>query len=256
MTQTAEQEIAPPDYHLGKLAASTVAVLALGFVVFVLASTGVGAGFALVMGADGMSEFSKHFNDVALPLKDPVLLDFFAYLGFLVYGAPAAAMWIVWRVSGVGGFAERIAWRDWRGDRAFYGLALAAFAWGLAAGAVIEWLLPESRNWIFLPKSHLGLAASLVVVSMVGPVCEEMFFRGWLYTGMRGRLGFPATLALTSVLFAVIHWEPTHLYAVAVAPVGFILGYIRERYGSIKASALAHGLYNLLGWTIAYFIGA
>ena len=62
--------------------------------------------------------------------------------------------------------------------------------------------------------------------------------------------------AITSILFALMHYEHTHLYALAVFPVGVALGFVRERYASIKASAFFHGLYNLFSWVLIYLTTA
>ena len=97
------------------------------------------------------------------------------------------------------------------------------------------------RGFIKLYAEHLGLDPE--------PLIRDFME---IYTGLRPRLGFAWTLGITSALFALGHWEKTHLYAAAVLPVGLALGWVREKTGSTRATALFHALYNLTGWLLTY----
>jgi len=90
----------------------------------------------------------------------------------------------------------------------------------------------------------------------IGPLVEEMLFRGILLpVAMRG-LGVAGALALTSVPFALIHgpqysWSWQHILLLVFVSVAF--GMIRLRSGSTMASTLTHAAYNLMMFA-AYFI--
>ena len=79
---------------------------------------------------------------------------------------------------------------------------------------------------------------------LLGPLAEEVLFRGWMYTSLRAGFGVPVAVLVTSVLFALAHWESTHLYALAVFPVGLALAFVRERTGGIAGSFVFHACYN------------
>ena len=86
---------------------------------------------------------------------------------------------------------------------------------------------------------------------MLAPFTEELLFRGWIYTSLRFSFGlWPAVLASAAV-FGFAHYEDTHLYALAVFPVGIALALIRERTGSVKASMLFHAFNNLIAFCAA-----
>ena len=87
---------------------------------------------------------------------------------------------------------------------------------------------------------------------ILAPLSEELLFRGWLYTALRWRFGFSAAFWATSLLFAVAHWDSTHLYALAILPIGLVLGYVRERTGSTKATTLFHMIYNSSGFALTF----
>ena len=59
-----------------------------------------------------------------------------------------------------------------------------------------------------------------------------------------------ASVTISALLFALAHYERTHLYALAVLPVGLILGAARERAGTFWATASLHALYNFSGWLL------
>ena len=173
-------------------------------------------------------------------------------LGCVIYlaaiGALLTAAWLRNRPD----WREPVAWLAFRSSRSYWLLVAVGIAWGLAASAVVEHLLPAARDWFTLPSAPVAVISSFLLIVVLAPLAEELFFRGWLYTGLRPRLGFAWTLGITSALFALGHWEKTHLYAAAVLPVGLALGWVREKTGSTRATALFHALYNLTGWLLTY----
>ena len=62
-------------------------------------------------------------------------------------------------------------------------------------------------------------------------------------------------ILVSAILFALAHWESTHLYALAVFPVGLALGYVRQRADSIAASITLHSLYNGIAAVLLFVAG-
>jgi len=96
--------------------------------------------------------------------------------------------------------------------------------------------------------ANLPLAAAITMflyMSFIGPVCEEIIFRGLLW-GAVERQGWSrwAAFVLTTVIFAVSHLEPhrTWLLLVIAIPIG-IARLITRRLG---ASIVAHVMNNFL----------
>jgi membrane protease YdiL (CAAX protease family) len=96
-----------------------------------------------------------------------------------------------------------------------------------------------------LLAAHSPGQAALVIfaVSITPAICEEALFRGWLQRTIRRRASAVVSIAVTGVIFALFHMSP--LSIVALAFVGFYLGYLFERCGTLFASMTAHGIYNL-----------
>lgn len=86
-----------------------------------------------------------------------------------------------------------------------------------------------------------GLWYCLVVAVLLGPLAEELVFRGYLYGAAKQALGAGKALLLTSALFGLIHGVQ---YAVPIALLGLLFGWLRERSGGLAAPILAHVLHN------------
>jgi membrane protease YdiL (CAAX protease family) len=94
-----------------------------------------------------------------------------------------------------------------------------------------------------------------VLAVIAAPVGEELFFRGFLYRGLRRRfLMWPAAL-ISAAAFALIHVDPDALGAsvilvLALFPVGVGLALIYEKRQSVLAPMVAHATFNLIGITM------
>ncbi|MBN1793496.1 MAG: CPBP family intramembrane metalloprotease [Candidatus Omnitrophica bacterium] len=86
------------------------------------------------------------------------------------------------------------------------------------------------------------LTASFLFVIFLGPLVEEMFFRGFLYPALRARTGRLLGMMISAALFSALH---TNL--VGFAPIfilGMLLAFLYERTGSLFSSLSVHILHN------------
>ena len=95
------------------------------------------------------------------------------------------------------------------------------------------------------------LVAFFAVV--LGPVFEELLFRGFLLPLLQRALGAWLGILLAAAGFALLHgaqyqWSWKHLLLVGLAGAAF--GLARYKTGSTAAAALLHGGYNL-----TFFVG-
>lgn len=120
----------------------------------------------------------------------------------------------------------------------------AAFVWTRVVGednaqSAIGALVDNSR----MP---VGPAIALFVfVWLIGPICEEIIYRGLLWGALeRLKWGRWAVFWLTTVIFAVSHLEPlrTLLLLVIAIPIGLA----RLFSGRLGASIIAHQVNNFL----------
>ena len=172
------------------------------------------------------------------------LLTWALSLGCALYLAGIFAIWTMARLRAGPGWPLLVGWTPFRLDRIFWALLAGAMVYGPIASLLITHFNPAAKQMFALPVTPFGVAAGLFLVVVLAPLSEELLFRGWIYTALRWRFGFSAALWGSAVLFALAHWDPTHLYALAILPLGLVLGYLRERTGSTRATTLFHMIYN------------
>lgn len=85
--------------------------------------------------------------------------------------------------------------------------------------------------------------ASFTVVA-VAPFCEELFFRGFLFTGLSRRWGVAAGVIVSGSLFGAAHLLPQSF--VPIAGVGMVFAYCYYRSRNILSTMLAHVGFNSL----------
>jgi membrane protease YdiL (CAAX protease family) len=88
------------------------------------------------------------------------------------------------------------------------------------------------------------------------PVFEELFYRGFVFEGIRASwLGGWGAVVITALLWTLIHQEYDSLEFAAMFITGLMLGVARLRTGSVPLTIVMHMLHNLIGSAdIAWFV--
>jgi len=95
-----------------------------------------------------------------------------------------------------------------------------------------------------------GLLMALLLGGVLVPIAEEVFFRGFLYAGMRERWGTGWALVVSALIFALIHLTPGVLPPLFV--IGLLLAYLYERTDSLWPSILLHAVINSMAFISLY----
>ncbi|MEZ4386670.1 MAG: CPBP family intramembrane glutamic endopeptidase [Candidatus Krumholzibacteriia bacterium] len=142
---------------------------------------------------------------------------------------------------------------DLRSTRTWLTLGLGAglLAWLPASvlADVSSRLRPAGPEYLEFLQQHLpttlfGTALAFLAAGVIAPLAEELVFRGLLYRAARQRWGPLEAAALTSLFFAIAHWEPWSLFG--LVGLGVLLCWLYERTGSLLVPMLAHGAHNVL----------
>lgn len=89
---------------------------------------------------------------------------------------------------------------------------------------------------------------TVIKSALLVPVCEELFFRGYLLGALR-RFGDGRAVIVSAVCFALAHGFGS---TVPHALLGALLGFAVVRTGSLAASAAIHACYNLFIIVVSY----
>lgn len=96
-------------------------------------------------------------------------------------------------------------------------------------------------------KTASYLPALLFAIIFVAPIFEEIFFRGFLFQGIRySRLGPIGAIGITSLLWAVIHLQYDIYGIVTVFALGLLFGTARLKTDSIHLLMVMHSLTSLI----------
>ncbi len=202
---------------------ASIALMAIGFVLVVAA--------ALEAGLD-------------LQTSEQQLL-----LALAVFGLEALMIPPVWwwglRKYGVGPKALGLQRPRWLRSLTYAGLAFVAI---LAVNVGWTWVmerygLPGQPDLVLVfGEGPLGMLAALLAAGIIAPVAEEIFFRGFLFAGLRDRWGLAAGLVLSSVIFGLVHLTPGVM--VPIILMGMLLAWLYQATGSLWPPILLHGVYN------------
>jgi membrane protease YdiL (CAAX protease family) len=87
---------------------------------------------------------------------------------------------------------------------------------------------------------------SFAAVVVLGPVCEELVFRGVLFHRFAARWGIRRGLVVTGLLFGLLHGER----AAGVLTFGLLMGLLYVRSGTLLLPVLCHTLNNGFAWSV------
>lgn len=94
--------------------------------------------------------------------------------------------------------------------------------------------------------------AAFLALVVFAPLFEEIIFRGYLFGRLRGISGFWVSAILTSLTFAILHFQFN--VGVDVFVLSIFLCLLREKFDSIWPGVLVHALKNGLAYTLLFIL--
>jgi membrane protease YdiL (CAAX protease family) len=140
----------------------------------------------------------------------------------------------------------------------------ATFLWGCAGGLLLGLvqfpykILVGDRSVsmdIFIDPRHYGINWILVFLFfaiILIPALQEMFYRFYLYWGLRNRFGRFWAYSAPALLFSLGHFPINSGQTVLFLLSSLILTYIYERTQNLGSSIIAHILWNGIWYAAAY----
>lgn len=124
------------------------------------------------------------------------------------------------------------------------GIFIISFIYVFLLSSVFGIEAPASKIEILVSNRSVSNTILLIVVAFVGPVVEEVFFRGFLYSAFKKSWGVFPALFLSSILFSVVHLQ---VYSfVPLFFIGWLLAYLFEKTRSLFPAIFLHAVYNLI----------
>jgi membrane protease YdiL (CAAX protease family) len=86
-----------------------------------------------------------------------------------------------------------------------------------------------------------------ITVVIFAPVCEETFFRGFLFAGLvKSRIGVAGTIFITALIWALLHVQYGAYEITTIFITGILLGIVRFKTKSLLSPLLVHAFINLV----------
>jgi uncharacterized protein len=133
-------------------------------------------------------------------------------------------------------------------------LLLAAILAGYAT--IATYVLYRVRPDLLLedhPTGSWQLVLFLLLAVVLFPIAEELFFRGWLWTGLRRHWSLLPAASLTGGFWLLLHID-CGLLMIVLLPVAVILSLAREFAGSIRALIALHAMYNSIATGLVFLL--
>ena len=140
--------------------------------------------------------------------------------------------------------------------RSPFGIAAAAYVGYLVFAVVYSTLIHPHQKDITrdLGFGHgaVGTIAAGLLIVIAAPVSEELFFRGFIFGGLRRRLSFPVAGLISAGIFGLFHYTGAGSLAVLpqLAFLGLALSWVYEETGSIYPTMAIHALNNAFAFVL------
>lgn len=173
-----------------------------------------------------------------------------AYVTIVRYRLPLTALglrgarWVRWGVLGVLAAAVMVPLATASEQLAVYLLGLIEGPAQAAARAAAEHLDDPLQP---VMDSLSGIAPTvwfLILLAVAVPIGEEVFFRGFVYGGLRSRWGVIVATLGSAAFFAAVHMQIVH--ALPIFILGLALAALYERTRSLVPAMVVHALNNVL----------
>ena len=124
-------------------------------------------------------------------------------------------------------------------------IVIFALAWNGITGLLGREIVPEFMLTAY--KTAFIVPLLWIALIVAAPVTEELFFRGFLFEGLRySRLGPVVAVALTALAWASVHLQYDLYQMTTILILGVMLGIAKLHSRSIYVPIAMHSLTNLL----------
>lgn len=133
-------------------------------------------------------------------------------------------------------------------------LGIGTIGWALIISAIATSIFKESASAAeqglesYVPGSFV---MGLLILAVTPAICEEMFFRGYVFGALENKLKLVTAIMLNAALFGVFHMSLARFFTTAF--LGGMIAYLGHKTKSIFPGMLVHFLNNALSCVAMYY---
>ena len=224
-------EQSSPRWGIADIARVTLIFLSFGYIFVILQSLAVKF-FPILYNEN----FHMIFNTAAMNI---VGISVILYFVIGKYGQTASALGLVSKRISSGVFYAAV------GYVTLIPVFLAIMVITFFVTRLIEYQPPvQPIVRVFMEEKETGvLWFSALFAAIFGPIAEEIFFRGFMYTAVRKKMGIFWAMVITSAIFAFLH---THIVGfLPIMALGMLLAFLYQKTGSLVAPISVHIMHNI-----------
>lgn len=168
---------------------------------------------------------------------------------FLGYGLMFTGLMLLFRWQYHRPFWSSLGWTPLRMPALLVVAAGLAAAFGVSAISVLLQTPTTTNPMTEMLENPTSLVLVAVFGVTLGPLFEELAFRGFLQPLLVRTFGVAAGVLVAAVPFGLLHYQEygnSWRHAVLISLAGAAFGAIRQFTGSTKAATLMHASYNAL----------
>lgn len=143
-------------------------------------------------------------------------------------------------------FRETVGWQ-WNGFN--FWTCLGILGGFFVVAAIVSYFIPEQETELtrILKSSRTAVYVVAFFATFTAPLVEEVVYRGIVYSSFQRSGGVPAAVALTTFLFAVVHF-PQYIESlptlILICLLSLILTLVRVRTGNLLPCVALHTAFN------------
>ena len=168
---------------------------------------------------------------------------------FLGYALMFTALMLLFRWQYGRPFWRSLGWTELRLSPVLILVAGLLTAFGVSAVSVLIGTPTVNNPMTDMLKDPTSLVLVAIFGVTLGPLFEELAFRGFLQPLVVRSLGVTAGVLVAAIPFGVLHYQEygnSWRHVVLISLAGAAFGAVRQLTGSTKASTLMHASYNAL----------
>lgn len=132
------------------------------------------------------------------------------------------------------------------------GAYLVYIACALAIAALLDPEQEDVARELGADEGALATVAAGLLIVIAAPLSEELFFRGFMFAGLRRATPFAVAAVISAVIWGLFHYTGPGTWGVVVqlSVFGVILCWLYERTNSVWPPIALHVLNNALAFSI------
>ncbi len=133
-------------------------------------------------------------------------------------------------------------------------LGIGAICWNIIIATISAQIFADSATSTqqsleyYLPETFIP---GLLMLAVTPAICEEMFFRGYVFSALENKLKLVTAILINAALFGLFHMSLVKFFSTAF--LGGMIAYIGHKTKSIFPGMLVHFMNNTLSCVAFYY---